>query len=284
MKRVLATLALLVNTQCAADPEAVYLVKNTDQTVTVYNTVGVAVSDDLKLPGVEHVQRITAADDGFHVLGITGDAEPRYFHLPKPAYTPELIASMDGVGTAKHAWAMTRDGSKVAFMAGFTGGRDAATSLVIRDIATGRETIRKMTDVRRLVWSPDGTRLLLVVSLPCTSTPPPESSTAICAQPEELRFLDADRPLKTSSGGVVDPVVTDEEVLVARSGGVIERYSVSDGRFLARIEVPGEVRRFSVFKDQLLVDGGPVVRIGSLTGGKWRDLPWDNRIMETAIW
>nr|WP_062336753.1 hypothetical protein [Herbidospora sakaeratensis] len=273
MKRVLAALTLLATSQCAADPEAVYLVENHDQSVTVHNMIGLAVGDDLRLPEVEHVQRITAADDGFHVLGMTGDFEPRYFRLRAPSYTPEPVEAMKGVGTAKLAWAMTRDGSKVAFET--VGG----PSVVVRDVATGRQTATKVTGLSRLAWSPDGERLLLTVSLPCTPPPPSESSTAMCLPEQQLRFLDADRPLRTFKEITADPVVTGDGILVGVPGEILRL--AHDGTILDRFKGAG---RLSPRGDQLMIQGAGRLSVGPLSGGNRRDLPWDDKIMETATW
>ncbi|TKK86245.1 hypothetical protein FDA94_22250 [Herbidospora galbida] len=273
MKRVLAALTLLATSQCAADAETVYLVQNHDQSVTVYNMAGVAVSDDLRLPEVEHVRRIAAADDGFHVLGMTGDFEPRYFRLRGPAYTPEPVEAMKGVGTAKLAWAMTRDGAKVAFET------VDGPSVVVRDVGTGRQTIRKVADVSRLAWSPDGKRLLLTVSLPCTPPPPSVSSTASCLPEQQLRFLDADRPVRTFKEITAEPVITGDGILVGVPGGILRL--ADDGRILDRFKGAG---RLSVRNGQLMIQGGGRLTVGPLTGGNRRDLPWDDKVMDTATW
>ncbi|GLX95153.1 hypothetical protein [Herbidospora sp. NBRC 101105] len=273
MKHVLAALTLLATSQCAADPEAVYLVANHDQTVTVHNTIGLAVSDDLRLPEVAYVERISAADDGFHVLGLTGDFEPRYFRLRRPAYTPEPVDALKGVGTTKHAWAMTRDGTKVAF--------ETVTrpSLVVRDVGTGRQTVTKVPDLSRLAWSPDGRRLLLTISLPCTPLPPSESGPASCLPEQQLRFLDADRPLRTFKEITADPVVTGDGILVGVPGEIL--HLAHDGTILDRFKGTG---RLSLRKNQLMIQGGGRLTIGPLTGGNRRDLPWEDSVMATATW
>ncbi|WP_157519863.1 hypothetical protein [Herbidospora daliensis] len=273
MKRVLAALALLATSQCAADLEAVYLVANHDRSVTVHNMIGLAVGDDLRLPEVEHVQRITAADDGFHVLGMTGDFRPRYFRLRAPAYTPEPVEALKGVGTAKLAWAMTRDGSKVAFET------VKGPSIVVREVATGRQTVTKMIGVNRLAWSPDGRRLLVTVSLPCTPPPPSESGPAFCLPAQQIRFLDADRPLRTFEELTADPVVTDDGILVGVPGEILRLDG--DGGIVGRFTGTG---RLSVRDDQLMIQGGGRLSVGPLTGGNRRDLPWEDRIMATAAW
>ncbi|GAB1820139.1 hypothetical protein [Herbidospora sp. RD11066] len=276
MRRLLALSVLLAGTQCAAVPDAVYLVKNRDQTVRVYETDGDPVTGDITLPGTSRVLRVLAADDGFHVVTEAQEwGRDTYYRLRPPRYTPEPTGDVAG-----HALAITRDNTRAAYV---TGTPEDAT-LVVRDLATGVETTTKTDPLAWMTWSPDGRRLL-------RSTSPICDDTSDCVFPETLGFLGAARPVKTFRTITAAAVIAGDRILVPKRGGTIEHYS-TDGRLLARIRTPGEIAQLSVKDDHLLVviaggpesGGGTRLVTGPLTGGDWYDLPWNEATMETAAW
>ncbi|WP_156045553.1 hypothetical protein [Herbidospora cretacea] len=269
MKRLLVGLALMAATGSSVEWQAVFLVKHRDHTVRVYDTGGDAVTGVIRLPGVGRVLRVAAAADGFHVVAEAVEYGPdTAFRLRPPRYEPEPT----GIRAA-HGLAVTRDGTRAAYV---TGTAEDPT-LVIRDLRTGRETTTKSDPVMRLTWTPDGRRLLL-------STIPICDDTSDCLFPETLRFLGADRPVKTFSTITAAPVVAGDRILVPKRGGIIEHYS-HDGRLLRRVRTPGEIAQISVRADRLLVAiAGDRLVTGPLDGGDWRELPWDAGTMEAAAW
>ncbi|NAS23645.1 hypothetical protein GT755_18330 [Herbidospora sp. NEAU-GS84] len=277
MRRLLVALALMATAGSSLEWKAVYLVKNRDHTVRVYDTGGAAVTGVIRLPGVGRVLRVAAADEGFHVVTEAVEYGPdSYFRLRPPRYEPEPADILAG-----HGLAVTRDGTRAAYM---TGAPEHPT-LVIRDLRTGRQTTTKSDPVMRLTWTPDGRRLLL-------STIPVCDDTSDCVFPETLRFHDSERPVKTFRTITAAPVVTGDLILVPKRGGIIEHYS-HDGRLLRRVRTPGEIAQISVRAGRLLVvvaedrmwpGRGTRLVTGPLTGGEWHDLPWDATTMETAAW
>ncbi|GLX95160.1 hypothetical protein [Herbidospora sp. NBRC 101105] len=276
MRRLLVALALMATAGSSVEWKAVYLVKNRDHTVRVYDTGGAAVTGVIRLPGVGRVLRVAAADEGFHVVTEAVEYGPdSYFRLRPPGYEPEQADILAG-----HGLAVTRDGTRAAYMTGIP----EHPTLVIRDLRTGREKTRKSDPVMRLTWTPDGRRLLL-------STIPICDDTSDCIFPETLRFHDSERPVKTFRTITAPPVIAGDRIVVPKRGGIVEYYA-TDGRLLSRIRTPGEIAQLSVRDDRLLVvikgdpmkSGGTRLVTGPLTGGEWHDLPWDATIMETAAW
>ncbi|TKK86251.1 hypothetical protein FDA94_22285 [Herbidospora galbida] len=277
MRRLVVVLALMASTGSSAESDIVYLVKNRDQTLTVRDTDGDAVTGDIPLPVGDRGVRVVAADDGFHVVAESADwREDRYFRLRAPDYALEPIDAR-----AAHGLTITRDGTKAAYMTGTY----EDPSLVLRDLRTGRETATKSTPVYRMTWTPDGSRLLLSIFPPC-------DDTSDCLGPEQLKFHDSDRLLGSFDYLTAAPVITGGRILVALPDGVIEHYSTTDGRLLDRVRTPFRITQLSVRGDRLLIvvggnptrHGGARLVTGPLTGGEWRDLPWDAATMETAAW